>query len=308
MGPDPRSSLAAPMTSPDPVARYYDGNTGRFLRFGRVRGSAAIHRALWAPGVVDARGAGNWINRWLAESLALHGSPRPRTLLDLGCGVGGTLLHMAEHLPGAELHGVTISPRQVEMGRELVRSRGAEDRVRIHQGDFNALELGLRFEAAVAVESFVHAETPARFLQTARDHLAPGGLLVVVDDFLARSEDELSPGDQRRIRDFRRGWRLPSLCTVARLEAEAIGLGLEPLSGFDFTHWTRPGRPRDRVIALVAPVSRALGLADVPFFGNMIGGNALQQGMRRGVLRYRGLVLRRSEDGPSRHVPGAPAH
>jgi hypothetical protein len=36
-----------------------------------------------------------------------------------------------------------------------------------------------------------------------------------------------------------------------------------------------------------------LGLGRIPFYGNMIGGNALQIGLREGVLRYELLVLRR---------------
>jgi hypothetical protein len=47
------------------------------------------------------------------------------------------------------------------------------------------------------------------------------------------------------------------------------------------------------LIAVVAPLFERLGLAGVPFFGNMIGGNALQIGLREGLLRYRMLSFRR---------------
>ena len=61
----------------------------------------------------------------------------------------------------------------------------------------------------------------------------------------------------------------------------------------DLTGLIRLGRPRDRAVALLCPLIRMLGIGDVPVFGNMIGGNALQNGIREGVLTYRLLRFRR---------------
>ena len=47
------------------------------------------------------------------------------------------------------------------------------------------------------------------------------------------------------------------------------------------------------LIAGLAPLFRGLRLVGVPFFGNMIGGDALQRGLRRGDFSYRMLVWRR---------------
>jgi hypothetical protein len=47
-------------------------------------------------------------------------------------------------------------------------------------------------------------------------------------------------------------------------------------------------------VALASPVAASLGLARVPFYGNMIGGNALQIGLREGFLKYRLLVFRQA--------------
>jgi SAM-dependent methyltransferase len=276
------------------VARYYDRNTGRFLRFGGSRESVAIHRALWGPGVTDAEGAADYINGWIAEALAGQGAASPNAILDLGCGVGGTLFHLARAFPNARLHGVTLSPRQVEVARRLARERGLHDRCRFVQGDFHGLELGMEVDVAVAVESFVHATAPEPFLATAHRHLRPGGLLVVVDDFLARPRDALDARELRRVREFEAGWRLGSLCNVETLESAALDLGFRPVSRSDLTPLIRPGRPRDRIIALLAPLFRRAGLVSVPFFANMIGGNALQVGIRKGFLRYRVVILRKA--------------
>jgi tocopherol O-methyltransferase len=275
------------------VAHYYDRNTGRFLRFGGARDSYAIHRALWGPGVTTDREAGNFINRWLAEAIRELGIPEPGSLVDLGCGVGGTLFHLAESFPESRLHGVTISRRQVEVANHLRSSRKGGERCRFVHGDFHSLALGLEADVVVAVESFVHSNSPEAFLHSAEAHLRPGGLLFVVDDFLARPRNELGEVSRRRVREFEAGWRLGSLCTVEELQTAGKGSGLEAVRCSDLTHLIRPGRPRDRLIALLNPLFRRGGLVRVPFFANMIGGHALQVGLVEGFLRYCTVVLRR---------------
>ena len=116
---------------------------------------------------------------------------------------------------------------------------------------------------------------------------------MLVDDFLARDDARLSPNERRRVELLRRGWRLSSAVTADACVRAARQSGLDLLEDRDLTPLVRPGRPRDRAVALLAPWLERLGLVDVPFFGNMIGGNALQEGLREGFLRYRMLVFER---------------
>jgi hypothetical protein len=93
--------------------------------------------------------------------------------------------------------------------------------------------------------------------------------------------------------DFRVGWRVPGVSTVDACVRAAGTAGLELASADDLTHLTRQGRPRDRAIALIRPWLRGSRFSSSPFFGNMIGGNALQIGLREGFLKYRFVVFRR---------------
>jgi len=120
-----------------------------------------------------------------------------------------------------------------------------------------------------------------------------GGIMIVVDDFLAVAAQELPEIDRRHVRTFQEGWRLPGLCTVEELEEESERAGFEVVEIRDLSSLVRLGRPRDMLIAWTAPLFRRLGLDGIPFFGNMIGGNALQVGLRKGFIRYRAVVLRR---------------
>lgn len=276
------------------VARYYDSNTGRFLLFGSGRGVHAMHRELWGPDTRTASDASDHVNCLLAEELtdlALEAAP---TVVDFGCGVGGTLFRLAEHLPAARLVGVTVSPRQREIGEALAAELGHADRCEIVVGDFDVKDLGLRADAIVAVESFAHSASAPAFLANAARHLRPGGRLIVVDDFLAHDEARLGPRERLQVDRLRAGWRVPALCTARDFERAAAGQGLGHEKLVDLTPLTRPGRRlRDRAVAVVAPLMAAFGLTGIPFCGNVVGGNALQVGLREGFIHYTLVTLRK---------------
>lgn len=281
-------------TTSEDVARYYDGNTGRFLLLGSGRGVHAMHRELWGPDTRGARDASDYVNRLLAEELAeLAGAASP-TVLDFGCGVGGTLFRLAAGLPRARLVGLTVSGRQREIARGLAMELGHADRCEIVAGDFDEEDLGIEADAVVAVESFAHSSAAGAFLANAARHLRQGGRLVVVDDFLACDEATLGARERLQVSRFRAGWRVPAVCTTERLERAAAEHGLEREKLVDLTPLTRPGRRvRDRAIGVVAPLLAGLGLAGIPLCGNLVGGNALQIGLREGFIRYTLVAFRR---------------
>ncbi len=45
-------------------------------------------------------------------------------VFDLGCGLGGNLVPMAELLPNSRFVGVDLSGRQIEAGQDMVRTLG----------------------------------------------------------------------------------------------------------------------------------------------------------------------------------------
>lgn len=293
------------MTTSADVSRYYDSNTDRFLLFGTGRGAHAMHRELWGPGVTSAREALEHVNRLVAEELADVAAPageaaadtttREQIIVDFGCGVGGTLFRLAERFPSAQLSGVTVSRRQVEVAQRLARELGYSDRCSFSLADFQTADLSLQADAIVAVESFAHSDSADAFLESAARHLRPGGRLLIVDDFLARDEDQLERAQRLRVEQLRRGWRVPAVCTAEALAGAAVRHGLDVDKTLDLSPLTRPGRRvRDRLIAALTPVLLRLDLVRVPFYGNMIGGDALQAGLREGFLRYLLVVLRRT--------------
>ncbi|MCH8466656.1 MAG: glucans biosynthesis glucosyltransferase MdoH [Roseinatronobacter sp.] len=274
------------------VAHYYDASTRRFLALGGSGAALAIHRQLWADGVYNPAQAAAHVNAVIAaQALAALGRP-PARVVDLGCGVGGTLFHLAREWPTASLCGITISAEQVRLAETHARAQGLEARCNFLRSDFTLPMTLPRADLVVAVESHVHAPNAGVFLQAALRHLAPGGVLVLVDDMLARPEADLPPAQAQRLAQFRRGWRLGHVPDRAGLvdQAQALGFGLAQVQ--DLTPLLRLDRWRDRALRLAGPLADGLGLAHIPVFGNMIGGNALTQSYRAGEMRYTCLVLR----------------
>jgi SAM-dependent methyltransferase len=283
------------------LQRYYDHNTDLFLRIGSSGPGHAIHRGLWGPGVRDGREAAEYVNDLIARRIRGCLPREPRAVLDLGCGVGGTLFSLARTFSDTRLHGVTISARQVSIARELAQGKALGERCTFVQADFEDLDLDLdlRADAIIAVESFIHSSRPERLLATCRRHLVEDGVLVIVDDFLTRPVPPEDPALRETIDTFRTGWRVPGLCTLTDLDALARRAGLEPLETRDLSGLIRTGRPRDWLVSMASPLARALGLTRRPFWANVVGGNALNTALRSGWIQYRLLALRPPvPDGP----------
>lgn len=270
------------------VARYYDSNTRRFLAWGGGGRSRSIHRALWGPGVGNSHEAANYLNVLIGDVIDSLQIGPAFSLVDFGCGVGGSLFALAARFPDAQLNGVTISRNQYELARNFADQLSLESKCSFHCGNFESIDLDLQADMIIAVESMVHSQSMTSFVANAARHLKPHGTLIIVDDFVAKTAP-LSASDNRLLADFRAGWQLSSLTTVPAFAAVAQSEGLILQESRDLSSMIHLTRPRDRVIAAISPF---LGrLTAVPVFANLVGGAALTRGTRVGLLSYRWLRL-----------------
>ena len=270
------------------VRRYYDEQTPAFVAYGQGGGEGAIHRAVWGPGVSTREQSFHYVEDRILEWLpALGTAPH---VVDLGCGVGGSLCYMAERslLRGT---GVTLSPVQAQLAAEYIRARGLADRVTCLEGDYTRLPAGLApADLAMAIESFVHGPAPDRFFAEAARLIRSGGLLVICDDLRLPTSD---PDAARTLDRFARGWHINSLLTRDTLDRLAREAGFVPEGTTDLTPWLELGRPRDRVMAALVAMFGWLPL-DTPRWGMLAGGSALQTCLRRGWIGYDLMRFRRA--------------
>lgn len=278
------------------VADYYDANTRRFLRFGENANIAAIHRCVWTPDATTTAEAVDTVNRLMIDRLSNHVPPAGGRILDLGCGVGATVVRLAREID-AHVTGVTISQVQADLGARHFAAEGLAERCQILRADFAELPAEPRYHGMVAIESMVHSPSLADLITSLAERLEPGGRIVVCDDWMTEKDSDL-PARNRCLDQFRAGWRIGSLHTVAELAAMAEHAGLRLVEDLDLTGYLRLGRPRDHAVEGLMKAVRVLPgvrdrLVEKPFWANMIGGSALQTGLSRRWIEYRLLVLER---------------
>jgi SAM-dependent methyltransferase len=279
----------------DEVRRYYDENTLRFERFGHGRATGSIHRAVYGEGVTTRTEALRYLDQLiLAEVKPLQAAfAEPLRVLDLGCGVGSTLLYLAEHAP-IRGTGVTVSGVQARRAAERIAASGLGDRVRCLEANFVKLPESVGpAELAFSIEAFVHGPDPAAYFAASARHVVPGGRLVLCDDFLApRAEGDLTRREARALDEVRRCWLAHTLITSERAITLAERAGYRLERNLDLTPRLELRRLRDRMIAAVVLFGRHL-----PRRGSrlraLIGGNALQQALLSGLIEFRCLVWRR---------------
>ncbi len=267
----------------DLVRRYYDHNTPSFEKYGQ--GATTIHRAVWGPGVRSRGEAFRYLDQLVTDDLARLG--RETRVLDLGCGVGGSLLHLAARLPELQAVGVTLSPVQAGRAGELIAAAGLSSRIACLEADFVALpeELG-SFDLAFAIESFVHCPDAGAFFASAARHIETGGRLIVCDDFQSRAAG--SADEERWIERIRDGWMGHGLCSVAGARQEAEAHGLRLVEDLDLTPYLELRRPRDRALTLLLWLGGPFRIQS-PLWNGWRGGDALQYALVNGLVGYRFL-------------------
>lgn len=274
------------------VREYYDLNTERFLRWGKDEGTRNIHAALWPREVMSLAAAMNHSNELVAREI--EGCPYAvDRVLDLGCGVGGSVFYLGRRLPRVQrFQGVSLSPVQVGQARARIP---ADQRDRFHFEEGSFLELSAeRFAAdfSFAIEAFAHGPDPGRFFAVQARVLPRGGRLVIIDDCLEGGAGSGKPPGRpaRPLEAYRRNWLLPGLRDLDGLSAVARGAGFQLLRHEDLTPYLRLGRPRDRAVALLA---RLLGprMERTAYLRALAGGDAKQRCYRQGLIRYRFMVF-----------------
>ena len=269
------------------IRRYYDRHSATFVRYGQ--GGGALHRAVWGPGTQTRDEAFHYVDDRLAELIPRAPSPSGEThVVDLGCGVGGSLCYLARRLP-IRGTGITLSPAQVAMSHRVIAAAGLAGRVACLEGDYCDLPATLApADLAYAIESFVHGPSPERFFAQCHRLIKAGGLLAICDDV---RRDGTSPTAISAIDDFTKGWHINSLLEREDLVSRARAHGFEHESTTDLTPFIEIKRARDRVIAAYVAVLKRLPVGR-DRFDYVIGGDALQTCLANGWIGYELNVFR----------------
>ncbi|MGJ8592514.1 MAG: methyltransferase domain-containing protein [Aquaticitalea sp.] len=141
-------------------------------------------------------------------------SKKKATLVDLGCGMGGTMRYALRQNINLSAFGVTLSNFQVNKGNELLKgSRGTILKENYNHTSFQSNS----FDAATAIESFCHSGHSRHSIREAFRLLKPNGTLVIADAFLKKDEEHLCYGGHISYRKLCNHWSLEKLETINKM-------------------------------------------------------------------------------------------
>jgi tocopherol O-methyltransferase len=183
------------------IRGHYDLST----LFYRLFWGPHIHHGLW-EGDESPRAAQVQLTERLAS---LAGVESGQQMLDVGCGMGGSSIHLAK-TRGCRALGVTISPFQRRWASLSARWHGMSQRTEFRCADAEQIELPAEsFDVVWSVECTEHLFDKLRFFQRAATWLRPGGTLAICA-WLAG--DDLSEDAKRQqVIDVCEGFFCPSL-------------------------------------------------------------------------------------------------
>lgn len=191
------------------VASYYDAAVWTYRLFAYNRQSLAIHYGFWEEGTRTRHEA--MINQH--KAVIGKGCIKPgMRVLDAGCGVGGTVFYIARQT-GADVTGISISPKQIEYARKMQEKFGLGPRASFLVADFtrNPFPDG-SFDVVYGIESISHAYPKSDFLDEAYRLLKPGGRLVIIDGY--RKRDPETPEEEEMLRNFLYGFAVKEMATL----------------------------------------------------------------------------------------------
>lgn len=217
------------------IVSYYD-NTRidyRVLWYGNK--TRAVHFGYYDEEVKSHAGALLNLNRVMALKVGVKDGD---TILDAGCGRGGSSLWLAENYD-VTVTGITLVPHQVEKAQEAARKSRLENKVSFSEQDYSNTDFkDESFSVIWACESMCHAGEKLNFYREAYRLLKPGGRLICAD--YIRSKRPLHAEGEKLLHQWLHGWSIKDLDTSSEHKKNGEYCGFTEFELVNITKYTRP--------------------------------------------------------------------
>ncbi|MEV5609146.1 methyltransferase domain-containing protein [Streptomyces sp. NPDC052225] len=281
------SALEPRWTTPDLHAAIKDHYDGLIELYEDLWGEH-IHHGYWADGEPD-RGRHAAQVRLVEELIAFGPVPPMAKVLDAGCGIGASAVHLASRL-GCTVDGITISAEQIGRAEAKAGEAGVTDQTTFRLLDAMHTDYpDDTFDVVWALESCELMPDKKAFLAECMRVLKPGGTLLVAT-WCARDES-LDADETRLLHRIYRDFVVSHVLPLERYAQLAGELGLADVRTADWSEqvwdtWklsTDIVKPVVRDPSVIWKLVRAKGM-DIFRFLNSV--PLMKQAYERGVMHY----------------------
>lgn len=231
---------------------------------------------------------------WANVGATPHDCP-PSQILDVGCGIGGSSLYLAEKF-NASATGITLSPVQAARATERAENAGFAETVQFQVAD--ALEMPFAddsFDFVWSMESGEHMPDKEKFLGECYRVLKPGGIFLMATWChrpITAATGELTADEKQHLAEIYRVYCLPYVISIPEYEAIAYNLSFQNIRTADWSDAVEPFW--ELVIDSAFEPQAIFGLLQSGW-GTVEAALSLglmSRGYRRGLIRY-GLLCGR---------------
>lgn len=224
------------------IAEYYRLCNNAYRDAWGLDRNMQLNLGLWKKGTKNLSQALYHLNEEIAQYTELKKGDK---VLDAGCGVGGTAIHLAKNY-ACEVIGITLAPNQLEQAKENVQKAGLDDSCNFQLMDFTSTDFADEsFDVIIGIESICYAEPKSAFLKEAKRLLKKGGRLVLAENLQAKKELNQNEYDCLYTHAFN-GCKVKSLDTEEEYLNNLKQLGFSSANCFDYTEFIRPSIRRLR--------------------------------------------------------------
>jgi tocopherol O-methyltransferase len=240
----------------------------------------------------------------LIEELLSWGQvQQAQTILDAGCGIGGSTLYLANKFAATAV-GITLSPKQAQRGGERAQEQsiplttanalkaehthGAQVVFQVE----NALQTPFAdntFDLVWTLESGEHMPDKRLFLQECYRQLKPGGTLLMAT-WCHRSTDSLAgpltASEQAILRSIYEVYCLPYVISLPEYVDIAQSLNFRHIRSADWSEAVAPFWPAVIQSALEPAVLVKILSAGWSMVQNAVALNLMDTGFKQGLIRY----------------------
>ncbi|HEY9635486.1 MAG TPA: methyltransferase domain-containing protein [Coleofasciculaceae cyanobacterium] len=267
------------------IQQFYDASSGLWEQ---VWGEHMHHGYYGATGKEKKNRRQAQID--LIEELLSWGEVgQAKQILDVGCGIGGSSLYLAQKFD-ASVSGITLSPVQASRATERAKEAGLATQVQFQVAD--ALDMPFAdntFDFVWSMESGEHMPDKEKFLQECYRVLKPGGIFLMATWChrpITPATGELTADEQQHLAEIYRVYCLPYVISLPDYEAKSHHLSFQNIRTADWSDAVAPFW--DIVIDSMFDPKAIFGLLQSNWstWQAALSLGLMSRGYRRGLIRF----------------------